>query len=163
MPPARTGAEAVGPLAACMATDGIGTLGLTPIHLSRTMEFSSIRSAGASTPRALRLELRTLGTATVTGLRRPLPSFRTRIPPPLPAGGRSSGSVGHAYSVRGSGFGSASRSGFRRRRIPQRWRLPWQVVAGSTEAVAVASTVAVAVASMVAAGDTAVSVRLQTF
>src|SRR5579864_172457 len=66
MPPARTRAEATGLRAAGTATDGIGTQCLTPIHSSRAMEFSTIRSAGASTPRALRSELHTSGTATVT-------------------------------------------------------------------------------------------------
>jgi len=49
-----------------MGTDGIGTLGLTPIRLSRAMEFSTIRSAGASTPRALCSELHSSGSAMAT-------------------------------------------------------------------------------------------------
>lgn len=59
-----TGAESVGPQLHSTATDGIGTRRLMPIRSSPTMESSSIRSAGGSTRRGMRMGLRTLATVT---------------------------------------------------------------------------------------------------
>src|SRR5580704_2566649 len=65
MRPARTPvALAILPVSGPV-TDGIGTLGLTPIRSSRTMVFSTTRLVGASTLLGSHLELRTLDTDSV--------------------------------------------------------------------------------------------------
>ena len=68
MRPEPTRAEAACILVAGTATDGIGTLGLAPIHLSQTTEFSTIRSAGAFTPQGSHLGLHISGSAMVTAM-----------------------------------------------------------------------------------------------
>ena len=62
----HTAAEAVGPRPTGMATDGIGTLHSMPTRSFRAMESSSIRSAGVSIRRGMRMELRTLAMVTAT-------------------------------------------------------------------------------------------------
>ena len=65
MRPARTRVAPAILLASGPVMDGIGTLGLTLIRLSRTMAFSSTRLVGASTLLGSRLALRILDTDTV--------------------------------------------------------------------------------------------------